>query len=110
MNFYIGNSINEIDVQDSNVEFSDELIHFIYKKSKQVSFDMSKLYEIDPYNDVEVAENDLPYIIEICKFILSTSLLDDYGELKEGRRMLHGLAEIAHEAMKRSSGLVSIGD
>lgn len=62
VNFYIGNSINEIDVHNANVQFSDELIHFIYKKSKQVSFDMSKLYEIDPYDDVEVAENDLPYI------------------------------------------------
>ena len=29
MNFYIGNSIDEIDEQDVNVEFSDELIDFI---------------------------------------------------------------------------------
>ena len=42
MNFYIGNSIDEIDEQDVNVEFSDELIDFIYKLSKQESFDMSK--------------------------------------------------------------------
>ena len=26
MNFYIGNSIDEIDEQDVNIEFSDELI------------------------------------------------------------------------------------
>ncbi len=110
MNFYMGNSVNEIDIQDSNVEFSDELIHFIYKKSRQVSFDMSKLYKIDPYGDVEVAENDLPYIIGICNYILSTSLLDEYGESEEGKRMLHGLAEMAHEAMARSLGLVSVGD
>ena len=42
MNFYIGNSIEDIDEQDLNVEFSDELIDFIYKLSKQVSFDMRK--------------------------------------------------------------------
>lgn len=30
MNFYIGNSIDEIDEQDVNIEFSDELIDFIY--------------------------------------------------------------------------------
>jgi len=34
MNFYIGNSIDEIDEQDVNIEFSDELkerVHFIAK-------------------------------------------------------------------------------
>ena len=40
MNFYIGNSIDEINEQDVNVEFCDELIDFIYKMSGQVSFDM----------------------------------------------------------------------
>ena len=59
MNFYIGNSIDEINEQDVNVEFCDELIDFIYKMSGQVSFDMSKLYQIDPYDDVEVSKNDL---------------------------------------------------
>lgn len=32
MNFYIGNSIDEIKEQDYNVEFSDELIDFVYKQ------------------------------------------------------------------------------
>ena len=57
MNFYIGNSIDEIDEQDVNVEFCDELIDFIYKMSGQVSFDMSKLYQIDPYDDVTSSRN-----------------------------------------------------
>ncbi len=50
MNFYIGNSIDEVDIQSDNVEFSDELIEFIYKLREQVPFDMSKLYEINPYD------------------------------------------------------------
>ena len=69
MNFYIGNSIDEIDEQDVNIEFSDELIDFIYKMSGRVSFDMSKLYKIDPYDDVEVSKNDLSPIAKICKYI-----------------------------------------
>lgn len=32
MNFYIGNSIDEINEQDVNVEFCDELIDFIYNE------------------------------------------------------------------------------
>lgn len=110
MNFYIGNSINEIDEQDVNVEFSDELINFIYKMREQVSFDMSKLYEIDPYDDVEVSKNDLSQIIEICNYILNTSLLQNYEELEEGNQMLQDLVEIAQKAMSRGLGLISIGD
>ena len=110
MNFYIGNSIDEIDEQDGSVEFNDELIDFIYKLRGQVSYDMSKLYEIDPYDDVEVYKNDLSLIIEICNYILDTSLLQEYGELEEGNQMLQGLIEIAQKALSRGLGLISIGD
>lgn len=110
MNFYIGNSINEIDNQDVNVEFSDELIDFIYKLSKQVSFDMSKLYEINPYDDAVVSVNDLSQIIEICNYILDASLLQNYEEPDEGNQMMEDLVKIARKAISKNVGLVSIGD
>ena len=110
MNFYIGNSIGKIDKQDVNVEFSDKLIDFIYKLRGQVSFDMSKLYDIDTYDDVEVSENDLSQIIEICNYILDASLLQNYEELEEGNQMLQDLVEIAQKAISRGVGLISIGD
>lgn len=110
MNFYIGNSINEIDEQDVNVEFSDELLDFVYKLSKHSSFDMSKLYEINPYVDVEISKSDLSQIIEICNYILDTSLLQNYEEPDEGNQMLKDLVEIAQKAQSRDLGLVSIGD
>lgn len=110
MNFYIGNSINEIDEQDVNVEFSNELLDFIYKLSKRNSFDMSRLYGIDPYADVEISKSDLSQIIEVCNYILDTSLLSDYAEPDEGNQMLKDLVEIAQKAQSRDLGLVSIGD
>ena len=99
MNFYIGNSIEDIDEQDLNVEFSDELIDFIYKLSKQVSFDMRKLYEIDPYEDVEVSKDDISEIVEICNYILDTLLIQNYKEPDEGKQMLQDLVEIAQKAL-----------
>ena len=110
MNFYMGNSIDEMDEQDVNVEFSDELIDFIYKMSGRVSFDMSKLYKIDPYDDVEVSKNDLCQMAEICKYILDSALLQDYEETGEGRQMVQDLLEIIQKAITRGLGLVSIGD
>ena len=110
MNFYIGNSINEINEQDFNVEFSDELIDYIYKMRERTSCDMSKLYQIDPYDDVEVSKNDLQQIAEICKYILVTDVLQSYDEPNESLQMVQDLLEIIKKALKRNSGLVSIGD
>ena len=110
MNFYVGNSISEIKSNDVNVEFSDELIEYIYNLRNRVSFDMSKLYKIDPYDDVEVSKNDLFQIAEICKYILDTALLQNYEEPDEGRQMVQDLLEIIQKAMTSDLGLVSIGD
>lgn len=86
------------------------MIDFIYKMSGRVSFDMSKLYKIAPYDDVEVSKNDLCQIAEICKYILDSALLQDYEEPDEGRQMLQDLLEIIQKAITRELGLVSIGD
>lgn len=110
MNFYIGNSIKKINKQDVNVDFSDELIDFIYQLSKKSSFDMRRLYEIDPYDDTVIPPNDLPEIIKICQYLLAESLLRGYAEPDEGRKMLQGLAGIAEKAISNNSGLVSVGD
>ena len=103
MNFYIGNSIDEIKEQDYNVEFSDELIDFIYKLNQEVSFDMHQLCEINP-------KNDLMQIIQICKYILDNKLLYDYDEPDEGNQMLKDLVELAQKALLKKLGLISIGD
>lgn len=110
MNFYIGNSIDEIKEQDCNVEFSDELIDFIYKLNEEVSFDMHQLYEINPYDDVEISKNDLKQIIQICKYLLDNNLLRSYDDPDEGNQMLKDLVELAKKALLKDLGLISIGD
>ena len=110
MNFYMGNTIGEINKEDFNAEVRDDLIDFIYKLKGQVAFDMSKLYEINPYDDVEIPKSDLPQIVRICKYILKTSLLKDYKEAEEGGQMLRNLLKIAQKAIAIDIVLVSIGD
>ena len=110
MNFYIGNSIDEIKEQDYNVEFSDGLIDFIYKLNEKVSFDMHQLCEINPYDDVEISKDTLMHIIQICEYILDNKLLYDYGEPDEGNQMLKDFVELAQKALLKDLGLISIGD
>lgn len=110
MNFYIGNLIDELDINSENIEFSDELLAYIYKISQYYSIDMEKLYAIDPYDDIDISKVDLPEIINICNFILKESLLESFPERDEGNKMMSDLLKIANKALANESGLISIGD
>ena len=110
MNFYIGNSINQIDVEDSNVEFSDELMDYIYNMSKQSKFDVSVLTNIDPYGDTEISSRDVSKIVECCELILNTSMFQDCSDVHGLNEALSNLLEISKRAIELNTGLVSIGD
>ena len=71
---------------------------------------MSKLYEINPYDDVELSKKDLPPIIEVCNYIIRESLLRNYAKPDEGKHMLQNLVELTQKAISRGLGLISIGD
>ena len=107
MNFYIGNSVKDINL---NNEFSDELIAYIYNSRDKVLFDMSKLYDIDPYDDVVILADDIQLIINTCKSILVSTILKDARESEIWTIMLNELINMAQQALSMETGIVSIGD
>lgn len=109
MNFYLGNSINEIEISDNNVYFSDELIEYLYLFSKKNKCDMEKLLSIDCYCDEVICKEDTYEIYNICQLILSSDILKGFND-QEGNIMVKELAMISKEAIRQNKGLVSIGD
>ena len=110
MNFYIGNSVKDINLNNKNIEFSDELIEYIYNSRDKVLFDMSKLYDIDPYDDVVILADDIQLIINTCKSILVSTILKDARESEIWNIMLNELINMAQQALSMETGIVSIGD
>lgn len=110
MNFYIGNSVKDINLNNKNIEFSDELIEYIYNSRDKVLFDMSKLYDIDPYDDVVILADDIQLIINTCKSILVSTILKDAKESEIWTIMLNELINMAQQALSMETGIVSIGD
>ena len=110
MNFYIGNSVKDINLNNKNIEFSDELIGYIYSSRDEVLFDMSKLYDIDPYDDVVILADDIQLIINTCKSILVSTILKDVRESEIWTIMLNELINMAQQALSMETGIVSIGD
>lgn len=110
MNFYIGDSIRDLDISGDNVEFSDELLDFIYNEGKKLSFNTEKLCGINPYTDTEIPLSKLPQIVEICKHFLNQRLLPKSENYNEWHKMIIELIKYAQEAIFRGSGLIVIGD
>lgn len=110
MDFYIGNSIENIDIKKNNVRFSDDLIQYIYNQRLKTDYDLSKLYSIDPYKDVVISNEDILGILQICNFILDSSIMDAYGIEDDGELEIKALAELMQAALKTGDSIVSIGD
>lgn len=110
MNFYIGDTLEEISHDQFNIIFTDELIQYIYCLSKQSTYDMVKLYSINPYSDVSIPYEDLSEIIEICNQIIKEDLLSNYREYDAGMKMLTDLINISQSALADKKGLISVGD
>ena len=97
-------------MNNENIEFSDELIGYIYSSRDEVLFDMSNLYDIDPYDDVVILADDIQLIINTCKSILVSTILKDVRESEIWTIMLNELINMAQQALSMETGIVSIGD
>lgn len=110
MNFYIGNSIGEIKFDDYNIEFSDDLLQYIYNRRKQITVDLNVLFEIDPYSDTFLEYENVKVINNICSVIIETDIIKGYDDYDEGIEMINDLLQITNLALLNKKGLVIIGD
>lgn len=110
MNFYIGNSIENLDLSSENIEFSDELIEFVYQNESKMDFDSSSLSQIDPYKDVLICNTKLVEILNICENLLKTNILDSYDDFDEANESIKGLSDLCQLAITKNLSLISIGD
>lgn len=110
MNFYIGNSIGEIKFDNYNIEFSDDLLQYIYNRRKQITVDLNVLFEIDPYSDTFLEYENVKVINNICSVIIETDIIKGYDDYDEGIEMINDLLQITNLALLNKKGLVIIGD
>lgn len=110
MNFYIGNSLPLVNVSEDNVLVSEELVEYIYKQREKSAIDLKTLYGIDPYNNVVISIPEVIEIIEICKYLLHSQILDEYLEKEDALEEIMNLYEISLMALSKNCGLISIGD
>lgn len=110
MNFYIGNSLNEIKMDDYNIEFSDDLLQYIYTHRKRIPVDSNVLFEVDPYSDILIAHENVEEIRNICSLCITTRIIENYDNYDEAIEMIYDLLQLANSALLNKKGLISMGD
>lgn len=109
MNFYIGNQIKEININDENVEISDSIIERIYNCRNLIETDIKSFLNINPYKDCEVCIENTKNIIAMFEYILNEDCVNklfEQNELDDIRLCV----KLAKKALSLNIGLVSIGD
>lgn len=110
MNFYIGNSLDEIKRNDYNIEFSDELLQYIYNHREQITADSNVLFEVNPYSDTFLEYENVREINYICSLCIETGIIEGYDDYDKGVEMINDLLQLTKSALLNKKGLIIIGD
>lgn len=109
MNFYIGNTIEDLKINDRNVEFSDDLLEYLNKNKRIFGLEEFVLQEIDPYDDTVIENSELQQWLSMCDSIVSSNILEQYEDLDE-TRSVEELIVLINEALNNNLNLIVIGD
>lgn len=109
MNFYIGNTIEDLKINDRNVEFSDDLLEYLNKNKRILGLEEFVLQEIDPYDDTVIENSQLQQWLSMCDSIVSSNILEQYEDLDE-TRSVEELIVLINEALNNNLNLIVIGD
>ena len=109
MNFYIGNSFEDLKITDRNIEICDDLLEFLYKNNYIVDSKKFVLNEIHPYDDTVIDNSKLQQWLAMCNSIVSSKILEQYEDLDEAGN-IEELIILIKEALKNDLNLIIIGD
>ena len=110
MNFYIGDSMKELDINDRNIELNDDLYQFIYGSRNHLEDKIHVLVEIDQFSDVLIPLNKVKELEGACQSILTSNILVNYEDYAEAEVTIQELSDLCKDACNLNMGLISIGD
>ncbi len=110
MNFYVGNSIEKLNILDYNVEIDDDLLDYIYKYRNHFDSKMKILIDLDQFSDVILSLTEVKKLEIACQRLLDSRILNDYEYPDEAITTISNLITLCNKAHQREKGLISMGD
>ncbi|WP_028235184.1 hypothetical protein [Pseudobutyrivibrio sp. MD2005] len=109
MNIYIGDCIENVNINDKNIELSDDFLEFLFKNRSSICSKEYVLNEIDPYDDTIIEYQDLHRLLSMCKSVMESDILEKYEDMEDVNNF-KGLVLLVKEAMQNHSNMIIIGD
>lgn len=108
MNFYISNSIEQLDINEKNVELNDDMVEYLYSIKMIIPF--TAFFKLDPYSDTIIEKEDIKDIILMCEYVINEQILNDYVGSKELIVVIREFNDLCCNAIKQCKKIVVIGD
>lgn len=110
MNFYVGNSFDELNQNSINAYFTAEFAEFLFESRDTLPVDLSWLFEMDPYNDVVLSHHTVHKVFDSCFKLKQLEIWNSYEFPEDGKCAVCDLLKLAEDALGKGKGLVSEGD
>lgn len=108
MNFYVGNSIEQLNVKEINVELDDEMVEYLYSIKEIIPY--TAFFSLDPYSDTVIEKEDISDIILMCEYVLKEQVLNEYNESDELIFTIKELNDLCCKAINQCEKITVIGD
>lgn len=108
MNFYLGSSIERLNVSEKNIELDDDMMAYLYSIKEKIPF--RTFFTIDLYSDTVLEKKGISDILSMCEYLLKEQVLNDYDENEELTLAISELNDLCCNAVKQGEKIVVIGD
>lgn len=78
MNIYIGDKVENLDLNLENIELSDDVFNYILEIAEELPTNTDVLDMINPEIDIVISGEDLYSLINILEYIIDDEMLEDY--------------------------------
>ncbi|RDU22593.1 hypothetical protein [Anaerosacchariphilus polymeriproducens] len=110
LDFYIANSIDDINQNMTSVELSEEVQEYIYKNTKYINIDLKCINELDPYGDTIIEHDKIEQLLFVFKTLVDNSFFKHCENNNEVEESIENLISLLNESLIRKEKVIAIGD
>lgn len=112
MNVYIGDRIENLDLNLENIELEEYVFNYILELAEELPTNIDVLSQIGPDTDTVISGEDLYSLINILEYILDDEMLNDYDDedIEDAIEQVELVLEFCREAEELEENIIFIGD
>lgn len=109
MNIYIGDKVENLDLNLENIELSDDVFNYILEIADELPTNIDVLDMINPEIDTVISGEDLYSLINILEYIIDDEMLEDYyDDIEEAEEQLELLLDYCKMAEESEENIIFI--